>query len=162
MTATARASQPDQTLEKVVFVPPCLLASLERAAQAGDVLWAAKAKLSKIDITSRQFVVMHAVSVVPASSQARLAEVTGVDRSTLADMVHLLQVRGLLQRRRSIYDARAYTVTLTEQGEAVLRIARGVSIQVDDALTAQMTQGEVDDAWASLDLMAKASTSATA
>ena len=49
-------------------------------------------------------------------SQTDLVERTGVDRSTLADIVRRMLKKGLLQRRRTKDDARAYAVKLTEEG----------------------------------------------
>ena len=49
-------------------------------------------------------------------TQTDLVERTGIDRSTLADIVARLLGRGLIQRRRAKEDARAYAIKLTAQG----------------------------------------------
>ena len=56
---------------------------------------------------------------------------TGIDRSTLADIVRRMQKKGLLQRRRAKEDARAYAVRLTEEGRRTLRAAEPVAKRVD-------------------------------
>jgi MarR family transcriptional regulator, temperature-dependent positive regulator of motility len=74
-------------------------------------------------------------------SQTDLVERTGVDRSTLADIVKRLIRKGLLQRRRTKEDARAYAVKLTEEGQRVLRTAEPLAKRMDqrilDALPAK-------------------------
>jgi DNA-binding MarR family transcriptional regulator len=45
-------------------------------------------------------------------SQTGIVARTGIDRSTLADLVRRLQRKGLLQRRRTKDDARAYAVKM--------------------------------------------------
>ena len=56
-------------------------------------------------------------------SQTTLVERTGIDRSTMADIVRRLTARGLVQRRRTRRDARRYAVRLTDKGENALRLA---------------------------------------
>jgi DNA-binding MarR family transcriptional regulator len=59
---------------------------------------------------------------------------TGIDRSTLADIVRRMQRKGLLQRRRTKEDARAYAVKLTDEGRKVLRTAEPLARRVDDRI----------------------------
>jgi len=59
-------------------------------------------------------------------------DATGIDRSTLADVVRRLSKKGLLQRRRTREDARAYAVKLTDEGRRVLRGAEPLAKQVDE------------------------------
>ena len=67
-------------------------------------------------------------------SQTGLVDRTGIDRSTLADIVRRMQRKGLLQRRRTKEDARAYAVKLTDEGRRVLRIAEPLSKRVDERI----------------------------
>jgi len=69
-------------------------------------------------------------------SQTHLVEKTGVDRSTLADIVRRMLKKGLLQRRRTKDDARAYAVRLTEEGWRVLKAADPLARRVDDKILA--------------------------
>jgi DNA-binding MarR family transcriptional regulator len=67
-------------------------------------------------------------------SQTGLVDRTGIDRSTLADIVRRMQKKGLLQRRRTKEDARAYAVKLTDEGKRVLRSAEPLARRVDDRI----------------------------
>jgi MarR family transcriptional regulator, temperature-dependent positive regulator of motility len=86
------------------------------------------------DLTPRQLAVLVAVAENEGLSQTDLVERTGVDRSTLADIVKRLKEKGLLQRRRTKEDARAYAVKLTEDGRRVLRTAEPLAKRVDDRI----------------------------
>ena len=74
--------------------------------------------------TQRQFAVMEAVSVKEGLTQTDLVRATGIDRSTLADLVARMTTRGLLERERSAIDARAKAVRLSTEGAALLTSAR--------------------------------------
>ncbi|MGH7018431.1 MAG: MarR family winged helix-turn-helix transcriptional regulator [Brevundimonas sp.] len=75
-------------------------------------------------LTQRQFAVLEAVSVRSGLTQTDLVKATGIDRSTLADLVARMTTKGLLERERSALDARAKAVRLSEAGQAALEAAR--------------------------------------
>jgi len=74
-------------------------------------------------ITQRQYAVLSAVSAHEGLTQTDLVRATGIDRSTLADLVARMIGKGLLARQRSAVDARANTVSLTDQGREALALA---------------------------------------
>ena len=107
---------------------------LHRAGQcAGDIF---AAEMDDAGLTPRQFAVLLTVAQNEGVSQTDLVERTGVDRSTLADIVRRMLKKGLLQRRRTKNDARAYAVKLTEEGWRVLRSAEPMVRRVDDRILA--------------------------
>ena len=61
-----------------------------------------------------------AIEANEGSSQTKIVEITGVDRSTLADVVRRLLKNRLIERRRSKEDARAYVLKLSEAGRQAL------------------------------------------
>lgn len=86
------------------------------------------------DVTPRQFAILLTVSQNEGLSQTHLVEKTGIDRSTLADIVRRLLKKGLLQRRRTKDDARAYAVKLTDEGVNLLKSAEPMARRVDDRI----------------------------
>ncbi|MFZ1101588.1 MAG: MarR family transcriptional regulator [Hyphomicrobiaceae bacterium] len=82
-------------------------------------------------LTARQLAVLMTVEDNEGLSQTALVNRTGIDRSTLADIVRRLTRKGLLQRRRTNEDARAYAVRLTDEGRAFLRTAEPLARRVD-------------------------------
>jgi DNA-binding MarR family transcriptional regulator len=75
-------------------------------------------------LTQRQFAVLEAASLKAGLTQTELVRMTGIDRSTLADLVTRMTTKGLLERERSTLDARAKAVRLSEEGAARLEAAR--------------------------------------
>ncbi len=109
---------------------------LHRAGQcAGDIF---QGEMAEGDLTPRQYAVLLAVSQNEGVSQTQLVDKTGVDRSTLADIVRRMLKKGLLQRRRTKEDARAYSVKLTDEGWRVLKSADPKARRVDDRILAAL------------------------
>ena len=75
------------------------------------------------DLTPRQLTVLIAVDAHDGASQTALVAATGIDRSTLADMVARMIQRDLIARRRTEADARANAVRLTPKGKRALTSA---------------------------------------
>jgi DNA-binding MarR family transcriptional regulator len=67
--------------------------------------------------------VLQAVADSDGLSQTAIMAVTGIDRSSTADLVRRLVSLGLLQRRRIRRDARQYAVRLTPEGRRRLSLA---------------------------------------
>jgi DNA-binding MarR family transcriptional regulator len=111
---------------------------LHRASQAVEDVFSTEVKIERL--TARQLAVLTTVAQNEGLSQTGIVDRTGIDRSTLADIVHRLLKKGLLQRRRTKEDARAYAVRLTDAGHQVLRAAEPQAKRIDrrvlDALPA--------------------------
>jgi MarR family transcriptional regulator, temperature-dependent positive regulator of motility len=91
-------------------------------------------EVGKSGLTHRQFTVLTAVDSNDGKSQTELVKITGIDRSTLADMVARLMAQGLVQRRRTKEDARTNSVRLTPQGKKMLKTAQSAAEDVDKEL----------------------------
>ena len=85
-------------------------------------------------VTLRQSVVLAAIAEGALRSQSDLVRATGVDRSTLADMIARMEKKGLIARSTALGDGRAKTVQLTAAGRARLEEALPAMRQVDAAL----------------------------
>lgn len=82
-------------------------------------------------LTPRQYAILAAIQANEGISQTGLVEKTGIDRSTLADIVRRMLEKGLVQRERTTEDARAYAVHLTRKGSDMLRKMRPYAEEVD-------------------------------
>lgn len=110
---------------------------LHRAGQfAGDVF---VAEMGDEGLTPRQYAVLIGVSESEGLSQTDLVNRTGVDRSTLADIVRRMIKKGLVQRQRTKRDARAYSVRLTERGRKALDSARPAAQLADERLLSTLS-----------------------
>jgi DNA-binding MarR family transcriptional regulator len=102
------------------------------------------------NLTPRQLAVLTAVAQNKGVSQTGIVDATGIDRSTLADIVRRLVKRKLLQRRRTRHDARAYAVTLTEEGWRLLRAAEPLAKRIDQRVLDALPAGHREQFIASL------------
>jgi DNA-binding MarR family transcriptional regulator len=101
---------------------------LHRAGQcAGEIFGA----VTLPGLTPRQLAVLATVADHEGLNQMEVVERTGIDRSTTADVVRRLVGKGLIQRRRSRSDARAYVLKLTDDGRADLAEAAPLANRVD-------------------------------
>ncbi|WP_300378168.1 MarR family transcriptional regulator [Henriciella sp.] len=87
---------------------------LHRAQQAAVNLSAGA--LTEQGLTLRQFAVLAALAKADGQSQSSLVERTGIDRSTLADMVGRMETAGYIKRVESTEDRRAKAVSLLAKG----------------------------------------------
>ncbi|MEM9810330.1 MAG: MarR family transcriptional regulator [Pseudomonadota bacterium] len=104
---------------------------LRRAQQYADDLY--KKEVGARGLTSRQFTVLHAISEQEGLSQTDLVRKTGIDRSTLADMIARLTSKGYVARQRTKDDARANSVKLTASGKKALSGAESKVMKAEAA-----------------------------
>ncbi len=112
---------------------------LHRAVQLALDIYAEE--LGAGAITQRQFAVLAATAEHDGATQTDLVRITGIDRSTMAEMAARLIGKGLLERRRSPFDARANAVSLTQAGRAVLEEAKPKMAQADARLLKLISGG---------------------
>lgn len=131
-----RTRRGDRTAGKpATLAAPFIGVPLHQAAQRYEAEFDEAMKKAGLDhLTIRQLHVLSAVLDHPACSQTDLVEATGVDRSTLADIVRRLVKRRWLERKRTKEDQRAYAVKLTAAGQAALDKARPIVTRIDAGL----------------------------
>ncbi len=105
---------------------------LHRAGQcAGDVFIQ---QVKSAGVTPRQFIVLSTVAQNEGLNQTDLVVRTGIDRSTLADIVRRMLNKGLISRTRKLHDARAYAVYITDKGREVLLEATPGAFDADQKI----------------------------
>lgn len=102
---------------------------LHRALQAALDVYAEEGGSEAL--TQRQFAVLAEVAAREGCNQTDLVRATGIDRSTLADLIARMIRKGYVQRARSGADARANLVALTDAGRAALEAAEPVMARSD-------------------------------
>lgn len=115
---------------------------LHRAGQCADELFALS--VGELGLTPRQFAVMNAIASSEEPSQTDLVQQTGIDRSTMADIVRRLNQRGLVARKRTKRDQRMYAVRLTEKGNTALRNAAPAARSTDERILAVLKPAQRD------------------
>lgn len=85
-------------------------------------------------LTPRQFAVLYTVEAREGLSQTDLVRETGIDRSTLADMISRMLKKDLLQRKRTDGDQRANAVKITAAGRKALKAALPAVARAESAI----------------------------
>lgn len=113
---------------------------LKRAVQYSVHLY--MDEVGKTGLTHRQFTVLSAVDSNDGKSQTELVKITGIDRSTLADLAARLIAQGYLQRRRTKEDARANAIRLTLVGKKILKSTQNGAEDIDKRLLASFAAAD--------------------
>jgi DNA-binding MarR family transcriptional regulator len=106
-------------------------------------------------LTPRQFAVLLIVAEHEGESQTNLVKLTGIDRSTLADIVRRMLKKGLLARRRTKQDARAYAVRPTQAGLDALQAAAPAAHLADQRILEAFDEAQRREFIAMLNLIVK-------
>jgi DNA-binding MarR family transcriptional regulator len=113
---------------------------LHRAGQLADEAFVNA--VGDSNLTPRQLAILQAVSADEGLNQTTVTAVTGIDRSTTADIIRRLVANDLLQRTRSRSDARQKTLKLTDKGRVALRAGSPAAQAADAKLLERLTAEE--------------------
>ena len=113
---------------------------LKRAAQYSNLIY--MGEVGKSGLTHRQFTVLLAVDTNDGKSQTDLVKLTGIDRSTLADLVSRLLAQGYLQRKRTRDDGRTNSIRITAVGKKMLKTAQPGAEEVDKQLLSHIAASD--------------------
>ena len=80
--------------------------------------------MDELGLTQKQCAVLELIAANPQSSQIDLAAALGTDRATMMALVDRLDARGLVARTPSARDRRRQELSLTEDGQTLLKDAR--------------------------------------
>ncbi|WP_300526987.1 MarR family transcriptional regulator [Maricaulis sp.] len=93
-------------------------------------------------LTQRQFAVLHATAQKEGLTQTDLVKATGIDRSTLAELVARMVKNGLLEREKLEGDARANAVHLSTEGRTLLEVATLGAMEADEAILSSLPKNK--------------------
>jgi DNA-binding MarR family transcriptional regulator len=96
----------------------------------------------EFDLTPVQYAMLKAVEAEPGADQITLAGLAAIDRSNAARLSAVLEERGLLRRAADPNDRRARRLSLTPEGQALLRRAEAAVQRVQKALLAPLKPEE--------------------
>ena len=92
--------------------------------------------------TPRQFAVLLSVHQNPGVSQTDLVRMTGIDRSTLTEILRRLGRRGLIRRERQAGDRRTNALHLTVEGLTAMESAIDAVERAQERILAPIPAGE--------------------
>lgn len=116
----------------------CKRALIRRAHQRAEAIFTARCE----DVTPMQFDVLAATSVRQPATQTDIVNATGIDRSTLSDIMERLVAKGYIVRKRDPDDRRAYRVRLSRHAMSRLPHLWKIAVQTDEELTACLSKVE--------------------
>lgn len=102
--------------------------------------------------TPRQFAVLLYVHQNPGTSQTALVQATGIDRSTLTEILRRMIQRNLISRTRLKEDMRANALTVTAEGAKMLTDAFDAAMRSQDRILEPLPAAQRDLA---LELLAR-------
>lgn len=94
-------------------------------------------------VTSRQLALLVTVAKMPQASQSVIAESIGLDANTCSDLVRRATSKGWLKRDRAPEDGRAWRLSLTAAGAAMVeRIALPKAAAYSDRVAERLTPAQ--------------------
>jgi MarR family transcriptional regulator, temperature-dependent positive regulator of motility len=118
-------------------IDACLLHLLHRASQVANSAFSEE--LATEDLTPRQFIVLSVLDKDVGLSQTGVVTRTGIDRSTMTDVLRRLARRGFIIRQRSNCDARAMVITITHAGQKALEYTNDKARRAELRLLSKLT-----------------------
>lgn len=115
---------------------------LRRALQVMNLLWDQEVSHT---ITSPQFAALNALYKEPRLDQGTLGHRISLDRSTMAEVVSRLRLRGLINTERDTRDGRRKKITLTAKGVRTVQQLIPRTHQMTGKLVGQLDSGERDE-----------------
>jgi MarR family transcriptional regulator, lower aerobic nicotinate degradation pathway regulator len=98
--------------------------------------------LEELGLRPPQFAVLSVIDGNPGLTQQALVEATGIDPSTMVQLLDSLAAAGWAERRPHATDRRKRAVHLTPEGAAVLARAREAATRVGEATFAPLAPEE--------------------
>jgi DNA-binding MarR family transcriptional regulator len=136
--ATAETPKPE-TGADFSLLPDLLGYHLRRAQSA--VFQDFAASIDGANVTPGQFGVLALIAANAGLSQTRLADILGIDRSTLVAVIDKLERQGLVERAARPNDRRSHALKLSRQGqsrfEALARLVKKHEARIARRLSAR-------------------------
>jgi DNA-binding MarR family transcriptional regulator len=100
------------------------------------------AALAPLGVDGRHMAVLLTLQQAGPQVQARLSQITRIDKATMVGLLNDLGVQACIERRPHPADRRAYQVHLTPAGEALIARAGAATDAATERLLAALTQDE--------------------
>ena len=103
------------------------------------------AALGRFGITSRDLGALRVIAGGEAKSQQDVAEILGVDRTSMVALLDVLVQAGMVARRPSEQDRRRNVIELTKRGRKILFQAEQASLAVEEDFVGVLGDGGAND-----------------
>jgi DNA-binding MarR family transcriptional regulator len=99
-------------------------------------------ELGRGGLTQRQFAILSVLSKIGAASQVQLVKETGIDRSTLAEILARMEKSGVILRQKSATDNRANVVELSAEGKTVFADNLPKFVKIDQKIISTLGESK--------------------
>ena len=103
------------------------------------------AVFDELDLRPAEYSVLVLIGDNPGRKQTAIAEALGIKRANFVTLAHVLERRGLIDRRQAADDKRANALHLSESGQAFLTRARALHEAMERELVEQLGGREARD-----------------
>lgn len=100
-------------------------------------------KLAKLELTTAQHELLMNINHKPGSTQQQISDRLLVVKSNTSALLKKLTHRGLIEQRKNASDGRVHQLYLTTAGESKLQQSMSIQIEVIQAMTAVMSDDEI-------------------
>lgn len=113
---------------------------IRRLHQQSTLVFVQRTQDAGFDLTPVQFAALDAIHNQPGTDQARVAEMIAYDRATIGGVIERLEQKGWVRRVVSERDRRARELSLTPEGQRILKalipVVRDLQDEILQALSA--------------------------
>ena len=98
--------------------------------------------MDALNLRPAQFSVLLLIRENPGFSQSKIGQILGIQRANFVSLLDELEKRGWVERRSSQKDRRSFALHLTRAGEAFMKQANAMHLELEEALKQRL--GEED------------------
>jgi len=98
--------------------------------------------LKEVPFSFSEYVVLRMVELELAETQQDVAQLSGIDRSSMVSLLDGLEERALILRSRDPQDRRKHRLTLTPRGRKTLTHAKRIAGRVHKEFLSPLTEDE--------------------
>ena len=99
-------------------------------------------RIASLGLTTRMWGALNVLDAEGAITQHALCRAVSMDPSSMVSTIDELEAKGLVERRRSPTDRRAYALHITEHGHEILTSGRALAREAQEELLAPLTDEE--------------------
>mgnify|MGYP000895615081 FL=1 len=115
---------------------------IRRLHQQSTLVFVQRTQEAGFDVTPIQFAALDAISNEPGLDQATLAEQIAYDRATIGGVIERLEQKGWVRRVVSERDRRARELSLTPEGQRILKALLPVVRDLQDDILPSLTEAD--------------------
>jgi DNA-binding MarR family transcriptional regulator len=110
--------------------------------QQSTLVFVQRTQEAGFDVTPIQFAALDAISNEPGMDQATVAEQIAYDRATIGGVIERLEQKGWVRRVVSERDRRARELSLTPDGQRILKALLPVVRDLQDDILPSLTEAD--------------------